>query len=49
MAIASSLLQAIEKCRQACPPGISMRFSQGSFPESLVNKKSKLTKLFNIC
>ena len=46
MAIASSLLQATKKCRQACPPGIFMRFS---ILEILVNKKSKLTKLFNIC
>ena len=38
MAIASSLLQAIKKCRQACQPGILMRFSQGSIPESLVKK-----------
>ena len=29
--------------------GILLRFTQGSIPESLVNKKSKLTKLFNIC
>ena len=43
MAIASSLLQAIKKCRQACPSKIKMCFSQGSIPESLVNKKSKLT------
>ena len=26
-----------------------MGFSQGSIPESLVERKSKLTKLFNIC
>ena len=49
MAIASSLLQAIKQCCQACPPGLLFRFSQGSIPESLVNKKSKLTKLYNIC
>ena len=36
MAIASSLLQAIKKLRQACPPSLLMRFSQGSIPESLV-------------
>ena len=36
-------------CRQACPSSISMRFSQGSISESLMKKKSKLTKLFNIC
>ena len=39
MAIATSLLQAIKRCHQACPPGILMHFSQGSIPESLVNKK----------
>ena len=38
-----------KKCLQACPPRILMCFSQGSICESLVNKKSKLTKLFNIC
>ena len=34
---------------QACPHSILMHFSQGSIPESLVKKKSKLTKLFNVC
>ena len=29
MAITPSLLQAIEICHQACPPSISMCFSQG--------------------
>ena len=48
MAIASSLLQAIEKCPQGCSPGILMGFSQGSPPESLVDEKLKLAKLFNI-
>ena len=45
MAIASSLLQAMEKYRQACPPGILMYFSQGSIPESLVKKKLKVDKV----
>ena len=44
MAIASSLLQAVKKCRQACPPEIFMGFSQGSIPESLVEKKIKIDK-----
>ena len=43
------LLQAMKKCRQAWPPGILMGFSQGSPPESLVDEKLKLAKLFNIC
>ena len=47
--LASILLQAIKTCRQACPPGYLMHFSQGWIPESLVNNNSKLTKLFNIC
>ena len=45
MAIASSLLQAIKKCSHACPPGILIRFSQGSIPESLVDKKIKIDKV----
>ena len=50
MGIASSLLQAMKKCCQACPPVILIRFSQRLIPESLVKKKkSKLTKLFNVC
>ena len=47
--LASSLLQAIKICRQACPPSILMRFSQGSIPESLVKNNLKLTKLLNVC
>jgi len=38
MAIASCLLQALEGLRQACPPSLLMRFSQGLIPESLVKK-----------
>ena len=45
MAIASSLLQALKICCQSCPPGILMRFTQGSIPESLVNKKKNLKKI----
>ena len=41
MVIVSSLLQALKICRQACPPSILMRFSQGSIPESLVKKNSQ--------
>ena len=47
--LASSLLQAIKTCRQACQPSYLMHFSKGWIPESLVNNNSKLTKLFNIC
>ena len=38
MTIASSLLKTVKKLRQACPPNIIMRFSQGSITESLVKK-----------
>jgi hypothetical protein len=38
MAIASSLLQAKNKCRQACPSTLLVCFSQGSIPESFVKK-----------
>jgi hypothetical protein len=34
-----------KKCRQACPPGKLMCFSQGSIPESLVNKKIIIDKV----
>ena len=47
--LASSLLQAIKTCRQACPPGYLMHFSWGWIPESLVSNNSKLTKLLKVC
>ena len=47
--LASSLLQAIKICRQACPSGYLMHFSQGWIPESLVSNNSKLTKLLKVC
>ena len=46
--LASSLLQAIKTCRQACPPGYLMHFSKGWIRESLVNNNSKLTKLLKV-
>ena len=46
--LASSLLQAIKTCRQACPPGYLMHFSWGWIPESLVNNNAKLTKLLKV-
>ena len=46
MAVASSLLQAIKRCRQACPPGMLMRFSQQSIPESLVGKKKIMSNSY---
>ena len=45
----TSLLQAIKKFPQCCPPSIFTRFLQGSILESLVKKKSELAKLFNVC
>ena len=47
--LASSLLQAIKTCRQACPPGYVLHFSLGWIPESLVNNNAKLTKLLKVC
>ena len=48
MAIASSLLQAIKNvAKHANLVRISMRFSQGSIPESFVKTNLKLTHGFN--
>ena len=49
MAIASRLLQALQKLCQACPSWILLRFSQGSISKSLVKKNLYLTNLFNVC
>ena len=38
LAIVTSLLQAIKRLCQCCPPSIFMCFSQGSILESLVKK-----------
>jgi hypothetical protein len=49
MIIASSLLQVVKKCRQACPSCLLMRFSQGSILESLVKiKKIKINKVIQL-
>ena len=44
MAIASSLIQVLKNCCQACPPGILMPFTQGSIPENLVKEKKRKKK-----